>query len=40
MTQRAPVHARLRRRVPADLVTRAQHAIDRADVLIGALLPA
>ena len=25
--------------VPPDLVARAQHAIDRADVLIGALLP-
>jgi hypothetical protein len=36
---RAITAARLRRRVPADLVTRAQHAIDRADVLIGALLP-
>jgi hypothetical protein len=31
--------ARQKRGVPADLVKRAQHAIDRADVLIGALLP-
>ena len=29
-----------RRRVPAEVVRRAQRAIDRADVLVGALLPA
>lgn len=28
------------RRAPADVVKRAQRAIDRADVLVGALLPA
>jgi len=37
---RAIAAARRRRVVPAELVARAQHAIDRADVLIGALLPA
>lgn len=37
---RAIAAARRRREVPAELVQRAQHAIDRADVLIGALLPA
>ena len=37
---RAIAAARRRRGVPAELVARAQHAIDRADVLIGALLPA
>lgn len=37
---RAIAAARHRRGVPAELVARAQHAIDRADVLIGALLPA
>lgn len=36
---RAIAAARRRRLVPAELVARAQHAIDRADVLIGALLP-
>jgi hypothetical protein len=36
---RAIAAARRRRRAPAELVARAQHAIDRADVLIGALLP-
>ena len=36
---RVIVAARRRRAVPADLVARAQRAIDRADVLIGALLP-
>jgi Mg-chelatase subunit ChlI len=36
---RAIAAARGKRAVPADLVKRAQHAIDRADVLIGALLP-
>jgi hypothetical protein len=36
---RAIAAARRRRAVPAELVARAQHAIDRADVLIGALLP-
>jgi len=38
--ERAIAVARRRRLAPADLVARAQHAIDRADVLIGALLPA
>lgn len=37
---RALAAARRRRGVPAELWARAQHAIDRADVLIGALLPA
>ena len=37
---RAIAAARRKPRVPAALVARAQHAIDRADVLIGALLPA
>jgi hypothetical protein len=36
---RAIAAARRRRLVPPELVARAQHAIDRADVLIGALLP-
>lgn len=36
---RAIAAARRRRGVPPELVARAQHAIDRADVLIGALLP-
>jgi hypothetical protein len=36
---RAIVAARRKRAVPAELVARAQRAIDRADVLIGALLP-
>jgi hypothetical protein len=36
---RVIAEARQKRGVPADLVKRAQHAIDRADVLIGALLP-
>jgi hypothetical protein len=36
---RALVAARRKRTVPAELVARAQRAIDRADVLIGALLP-
>lgn len=31
--------ARFGRRVPAELVARAQRAIDRADVMISALLP-
>jgi hypothetical protein len=36
---RAVTAARYGRRAPADIVRRAQRAIDRADVLIGALLP-
>jgi hypothetical protein len=36
---RAVVAAARARRAPGDLVRRAQRAIDRADVLIGALLP-
>jgi hypothetical protein len=36
---RAVTQARTRRLAPAAVVTRAQRAIDRADVLIGALLP-
>lgn len=36
---RAIAAARRQRVAPADLLARAQHAIDRADVLIGALLP-
>lgn len=36
---RAIVAARRKRAVPPELVARAQRAIDRADVLIGALLP-
>lgn len=36
---RAIAQARSRRLAPAAVVTRAQRAIDRADVLIGALLP-
>jgi hypothetical protein len=36
---RAIAAARRRRLVPPELVARAQHAIDRADVLISALLP-
>lgn len=36
---RAITAARRRRGAPAELVARAQRAIDRADVLIGALLP-
>ncbi len=36
---RAIVQARTRRLAPAAVVTRAQRAIDRADVLIGALVP-
>jgi hypothetical protein len=36
---RAVTSARRRRSAPADLLDRAQRAIDRADVLIGALLP-
>lgn len=37
---RAITAARQKRLAPAELVLRAQRAIDRADVLIGALLPA
>jgi hypothetical protein len=37
---RAITAARRQRRAPAELMSRAQHALDRADVLIGALLPA
>jgi hypothetical protein len=37
---RAITAARQNQRAPAELVQRAQRAIDRADVLIGALLPA
>ena len=36
---RAVTEAARRRRAPADVISRAQRAIDRADVLIGALLP-
>jgi hypothetical protein len=36
---RAIVQARTRRLAPARVVARAQRAIDRADVMIGALLP-
>lgn len=36
---RAVTDAARRRRAPADVISRAQRAIDRADVLIGALLP-
>ncbi len=36
---RAVTDARRRRRAPAEVISRAQRAIDRADVLIGALLP-
>lgn len=36
---RAVTDARRRRRAPPDVIARAQRAIDRADVLIGALLP-
>jgi hypothetical protein len=37
---RAITEVRQRKLAPADLVQRAQRAIDRADILIGALLPA
>lgn len=36
---RVIANTRRRRLVPPELLARAQHAIDRADVLIGALLP-
>jgi len=36
---RAVAEAARTRRAPSDLVRRAQRAIDRADVLVGALLP-
>jgi hypothetical protein len=36
---RAITEARRAHRAPADVVKRAQRAIDRADVLVGALLP-
>jgi hypothetical protein len=36
---RAVTDAGRARRAPADLIKRAQRAIDRADVLVGALLP-
>lgn len=37
---RAVARAARRKLAPADVVRRAQRAIDRADVLVGALLPA